>query len=77
MMALSVGILAHTPEKDPDAPKGQTSKAWRETSEATQAAVIEVVAAARAKKADQFKKAYINMDKACTSCHEIYRVELD
>ena|GEM_PF-5758549 len=77
MVATTLAMLQHTPEKDPDAKKGQTSKVWRETSKETQDACLELAKAARAKKPDDFKKAYMAMDKACTKCHEVYRVEED
>jgi hypothetical protein len=77
MVALSLAMIQHTPDKDPDSKKGQTSKVWKETSQETQAMALEVASAARAKKPDDFKKAYQNMDRACTKCHEVYRVEAD
>jgi cytochrome c556 len=77
MVALTLAMLQHTPETDPDAKKGQTSKVWKESSQDTQDACLTLASAARAKKPDDFKKAYMVMDKACTKCHEVYRVETD
>lgn len=77
MTALTLAMLHHTPETDPDAKKGQTSKIWRETSQETQNACLELAKAARTKNVTEFKKAYTAMDKACTRCHDVYRVEED
>lgn len=77
MTALCLAMLHHTPETDPDAKKGQTSKIWRETSQETLDACLELAKAARAKNSTEFKKAYMAMDKACTRCHDVYRVEED
>jgi cytochrome c556 len=77
MLALTLAMIQHTPETDPDAKKGQTSKVWKDTSVETQEMCLILAAAARNKKPDDFKKAYMNMDKACTKCHEVYRVETD
>jgi cytochrome c556 len=77
MLALSLAMVQHTPETDPNANKGQTSKLWKETSQETQAACLELLKAARAKNSAEFRKAYTAMDKACTRCHDVYRVEDD
>lgn len=77
MTALSLAMLHHTPETDPDAKKGQTAKVWRDTSQETMDACLELAKAARSKNANEFKKAYTAMDKACTRCHDVYRVEED
>jgi hypothetical protein len=79
MAALTMAITAHVPEKDPD-PKEtdkdkqqMTRKLWLESTAESRDATLEMAAAAKAKKASDFKAAYSKMDSACTRCHDVFR----
>jgi hypothetical protein len=77
MTTLTLGMLAHAPEKDPDPKKGQTRQLWIESSEEVQGFTLEMAKAVRAKNPTEYKKVYMKMDAACTKCHDKYRVEAD
>lgn len=77
MAALTAAIAAHAPDKDPDPEKGQTKKAWLDSTEAVLEASMEMAKAVRSRKQSDFRKAVVRLDSACTKCHEVYRVELD
>jgi hypothetical protein len=79
MATLTMAITAHVPEKDPD-PKEkdkdklkQTRKLWLESTAECREATLEMAAAAKAKKAKDFKDGYAKMDSACMKCHEAFR----
>jgi hypothetical protein len=74
--ALSLAIIEHTPAKDPDPAKGQTRKAWEESARNVHAATLDLIEAAKKKDQTAWKSAFKKMDTACTSCHDIFRVEL-
>lgn len=72
MAALTVAIDAHAPDKD-EAKK--TKKAWADSVKGVQIATLEMVEAAKSKKAAEWKEAYNRMDASCTRCHEVFRDE--
>ncbi len=75
MAMLTLGMTAHTPDTDPDVKKGQTKKLWADTSAEVRQHLLEMVAAAKGKDAKKYKDAFNAMDKACTKCHDKYRLE--
>ncbi len=75
MAMLTLGMTAHTPDKDPDAKKGMTTKLWADSSAEVRKHTIDMVAAAKKADPAAFKTAFNAMDKACTSCHDKFRPE--
>jgi cytochrome c556 len=83
MAAFVTAMTAYAPEQDPDPKetdkkkKNQTKKNWLNTTTETREATMDMVAAAKAKKQDDFKKGLNRMISACNSCHDIFRGESD
>ncbi len=79
MAALTMAITAHVPEKNPDAKetdadkKKMTRELWLESTAECRDALLDMAAAAKAKKASDYKAAYGKMDTACTRCHDVFR----
>jgi len=77
LAALSLGITAHAPEKDPNPKEKQTRALWLQSTEDVRKACLDMAAAAKSKKRPDFVSAFNRMDSACTRCHDVYRVEIN
>lgn len=73
LTAYSVGITAHVPDKD--IPKGKSKEDWLKATEDLRKATLEIAAAAKAKNQKNLRDAIDKMDRACTKCHDDFRVD--
>ena len=74
LLAYSVGITAHVPDKD--IPKGKSKEDWFKACDDLRTATLEISAAAKAKNQSNLRTAINKMDTACTKCHDDFRVEI-
>jgi cytochrome c556 len=74
LLAFSVAITAHVPDKD--IPKGKSKEDWFKACDDLRKATLEISAAAKAKNQSNLRAAINKMDTACTKCHDDFRVEI-
>lgn len=75
MQALTIGMVAHTPEKDPDAKNGQTVKLWHESSLQVREGVKELIKTVNVADPRGFKDTYNGPGtRGCGNCHDKYRI---